>query len=133
MKILSSLKPVTRFSKGKLFAIFLLLIIADAIIGNLADIFRNFSISFWGVAVFTLIAAIYCFGQYFILEMVKGRNKEQKINRAHFNILEKIVTVIQYILTAIMVFLVLQTIFASKYYTAELNIGDISAEDLPYI
>jgi hypothetical protein len=57
--------------------------------------------------------------------MVKGRNKEQKLNRAHFNILEKFVTVIQYILTAIMVFLVLQTIFASKYYTAELNIGVI--------
>lgn len=128
MKILSSLKPVTRFSKGKFFAVFLVLIIAqivDAIIGNLADIFRNFSISFWGVAVFTLIAAIYCFGQYFILEMVKGRNKEQKINRTHFNLLEKVVTVIQYILTAIMVFLVLQTIFASKYYTAELNIGVI--------
>ena len=128
MKILSSSKPVTRFSKGKLFAVFLLLIIAqivDAIIGNLADIFKNFSISFWGVALFTLIAAIYCFGQYFILEMVKGRNKEQKITRAHFKIIEKLVSVIQYILTAIMVFLVLQTIFASKYYTAELNIGVI--------
>jgi hypothetical protein len=97
----------------------------DATIGNLADIFRDFAVSFWGVALFIGFSIIYGFGQYLLLSMIKAKNKEQEIKRAHFKMLEKIVTAVQYILIAIIAFVVLQIIFASQYYTGVLNIAVI--------
>jgi hypothetical protein len=120
------LKPAFKFSNRKLFVFFLVVLIAqivDETIGNLSDILRDFAISFWGVALFIAIAAIYGFGQYFILGMVRAKNKEQEIKRMHFNVIEKIVTVVQYVLTAIMVLVVLQIFFSSQYYVPVLNIA----------
>ena len=116
------------YSNTKIFVLFLVLIVVqaiDATIGNLADIFRDFTVSFWGVALFIGFSIIYCFGQYFLLNIVKAKNKEQDIKRTHFKMLEKTVTAVQYILIAIIVFIVLQIIFASQYYTAVLNIAVI--------
>ena len=118
----------TPYSNRKIFVVFLILIVVqaiDATIGNLADIFRDFTVSFWGVALFIGFSIIYCFGQYFLLNIVKAKNKEQDIKRTHFKMLEKTVTAVQYILIAIIVFIVLQIIFASQYYTAVLNIAVI--------
>jgi hypothetical protein len=119
---------VPTYSNRKIFVLFLILIVVqaiDATIGNLADIFRGFTVSFWGVALFVGFSIIYSFGQYYLLNIVKAKNKEQEIKRTHFKMLEKTVTVVQYILIAIMVFVVLQIIFASQYYTAVLNIAVI--------
>ena len=113
------------YSNRKIFVLFLILVVVqaiDATIGNLADIFRDFTVSFWGVALFVGFSIIYCFGQYYLLNIVKAKNKEQDIKRTHFKMLEKTVTVVQYILIAIMVFVVLQIIFMSQYYTAVLNV-----------
>jgi hypothetical protein len=114
------------YSNRKIFVLFLILIVVqaiDATIGNLADIFRNFTVSFWGVALFVGFSIIYGFGQYYLLNIVKAKNKEQDIKRIHFKMLEKTVTAVQYILIAIMVFVVLQIILMSQYYTAVLNVA----------
>jgi hypothetical protein len=116
------------YSNRKIFVLFLILIVVqaiDATIGNLADIFRNFAVSFWGVALFVGFSIIYSFGQYFLLNIVKAKNKEQDIKRTHFKMLEKTVTAVQYILIAIIAFVVLQIIFASQYYIAVLNVAVI--------
>jgi hypothetical protein len=125
------------YSNRKVFVLFLILIVVqavDATIGNLADIFRDFTVSFWGVALFVGFSIIYGFGQYFLLNIVKAKNKEQDIKRTHFKMLEKTVAAVQYILIAIIAFVVLQIIFASQYYTAVLNIAvTISAGFAVYI
>jgi hypothetical protein len=54
--------------------------------------------------------------------MVKAKNKEKVIRRPHFNMLEKVVTGIQYLLLTIMIFVVLQIIFTSEYNTWLLKI-----------
>ena len=105
MKILSLLKAASKFSGRKLFGFFLVVLIAqivDETMGNLADIFRDFAISFWGVTLFIAIAAIYGFGQYFILGMVRAKNKKQEIKRMHFNVIEKIVSVVDIVLRKIL-------------------------------
>ena len=71
-----------KFSDRAFFVIFLIVFITqivDAIIGTLADILWEFTFSLWGVALFFSIPAIYGFGQYFILEMVKSKNKEKEM------------------------------------------------------
>lgn len=60
---------------------------------------------------------IYVGGQYFILGLVKAKNKETDIKPHFLSISSKTVTIVQYFLTAIMVFVVLQIIITSDYYT----------------
>ena len=62
-----SLHGYTKFSSRRLFAIFLIVIIAqvvDTTIGSLADILKDFAVSFWGMALFIGISIAYGFGQY---------------------------------------------------------------------
>jgi hypothetical protein len=134
---MSSALWIHTYSNRKIFVLFLVLIVVqaiDATIGALADIFRDFAVSFWGIALFVGFSIIYGFGQYFLLNIVKAKNKEHDINRTHFKMLEKTVTAVQYILIAIIAFVVLQIIFASQYYTGVLNIAvTISAGFAVYI
>jgi hypothetical protein len=86
-----------KFSNKVFFVVFLIIFIVqvvDAIIGTLADILWEFTISFWGVALFFSISAIYIFGQYFILGMVKSKNKEIEIRRKQFNTFERVLTIV---------------------------------------
>lgn len=116
------------FNRTKIFVLFLILIViqaVDATIGNLADIFRDFAFSSGGLSLFFGFAIIYGLGQYFLLNIVKAKNKEQEIRRNHFKMVEKAVTAVQYLLLAIMASIVLQIVFTSQYYVATLNIAVI--------
>jgi hypothetical protein len=109
-----------RYNNRQFFVIFLVVMAAlmiDDLISIVADILSKLAVTFWGVALFIGIAAIYAFGQYFILEMVKAKNKESKVKPPNSKPLEKTVTLVQYVLTAIMVLVVLQIISISHYYT----------------
>jgi hypothetical protein len=134
---MSAARWAPKYSNRKIFVLALILIVVqaiDATIGNLADIFRDFTVSFWGVALFVGFSITYCFGQYYLLNIVKAKNKEQEIKRTHFKMLEKTVSLLQYILIAIIAFVVLQIIFASQYYTTILNVAvTISAGFAVYI
>lgn len=69
------------------------------------------------------ISIIYAFGQYFILGMVKSKNKEIEIRRKQFNTLERVLTIVQYVLLAILVLVNLQIILNAEYSTVLLRIG----------
>jgi hypothetical protein len=115
-----------KFNYRAFFIVFLIVFIAQVIdqtIGTLADILWEFMISFWGVALFFSISAIYVIGQYLILGMVKAKNKEKEIRRKQFNTLERALSIVQHILVAILVLVSLQIIFESQYSTGLLRIG----------
>lgn len=97
--------------------------IIDAVIGSLADVFKDFTVSFWGVALFIGISIVYGIGQYLILGIVKSKNREKEIRRAHFNIFERIVSIVQYVLTAVLILVVLQIILNSGYSTVMLRVA----------
>ncbi|HEY7080237.1 MAG TPA: hypothetical protein VH500_11080 [Nitrososphaeraceae archaeon] len=104
----------------KLFASFLIVMVAlviDISISNVADIISKQAVTFWGIALFTIIAAVFVVGQYYILEIVKAKNRESKIKPLHIKTLNNTVTIIQHVLAAIMIVIVLQIVFSSHYYT----------------
>jgi hypothetical protein len=78
-----------------------------------------------GKSTLCTFAAIYGLGQYLILGMVKAKIKESKIKTPHIDLLVKIVTICQYIITAIMVLTVLQIFVISQYYTNLLTVAII--------
>ena len=125
-----------KFNNRAFFVVFLIVFIAqvvDASIGSLVDILWEFTISFSGVILFFSISAIYVFGQYFILGMVKSKNKEKPIRRKQFNILERMMPVAQYALVAILVLVNLQIILNNQYSTVLLRIGIVVSYGLAVI
>lgn len=104
--------------------------IIDATIGNLSDVLKQFAVSLFGIVLFLVMGGICIFGQFFILGVVKKRNKEQRTNGIHFGIFEKVVTIVQYILTAIMTIVAIQIIFSSRYYTILINVAVIVSAGL---
>lgn len=106
------------YDRRKIFAVFLVLAAiqsVDLTLGSLSDVFRDFAVSPSGIALFVAITLAYGIGQYFILGMVKTKNKEHETKRAHFKMLERTVTIIQYALTAIVAAVVIQVLFVSQY------------------
>ncbi|MGA7543854.1 MAG: hypothetical protein WBW34_12400, partial [Nitrososphaeraceae archaeon] len=113
--------PVTVNSSRKFLVIISIVIsslIIDISLGNVSDII-NVSTS-WGFSAFIGIAVVYAVGQYLILEFVKQKSKRIRMKSPH-NKLSTIVTLVQYILTAIIVFIILQIFVNYYYYTSLLT------------
>jgi hypothetical protein len=62
---------------------------------------------------FVAIAVVYAFGQFFILEMVKAKNRQLS---GSIGISEYVTTIAQYALTSIIVIVVLEVLFSSLYH-----------------
>jgi cytochrome c biogenesis protein CcdA len=67
---------VSKYSNKMFFVIFLVVVLAQIVdtgIGSLADILKDFTVSFWGVVLFIGISVVSGFGQYTTLGMVKSK------------------------------------------------------------
>ena len=117
---------ISQYDGRKLFVMFLIVMVALVIeygISNVADILSKQITTFQGIALFIVIAAIYVVGQYFILQMIKAKNRESKIKAPFSKLVTKSVTIVNYVLAAIMVFIILQIAFVSHYYTNLLSMS----------
>jgi len=92
-------------------------LIIDSQISVIADIVVPQIVSFWGIALFVTISTVYVVGQYLIFEMVKSKIRQSKFKPSHIDITEKFVTVIQYILAAIMITAVIEVLAMAAYHT----------------
>src|SRR5215212_3231754 len=96
-------------------------LIMDISLSNISDIV-SVSTS-WGFAAFIAVAIVYAVGQYLILDFVKKKSKRIRMKSPHFNKLSTIMKIIQYVLTAIIVFIILQIFVNSYYYTSMLSLN----------
>jgi hypothetical protein len=92
-------------------------LIIDSQISIIADIIVPQIVSFWGIALFVTISAVYVVGQYLMLEMVKSKIIQSKFKSSHIDIIEKFVTVIQYILAAITIAVIVEVLALAAYHT----------------
>jgi len=108
--------------------IIIIVVIAALILDTLSlkvyDLYSKDPTSILRSFVFIIISLIYCIGQYVILKFVNAGSKEIKTLEAlHFNSLHNVITIIQYILTGILVYVVLEIILTSQYSTASISIA----------
>src|SRR5215204_4457146 len=94
-------------------------LIIDSSLSNISDVIRV-STS-WGFSAFIAVVIIYAIGQYLVLEFVKQRSRGIRSKSPHFNRLSTVVTIVQYVLTAIILFVILQIFLNSCYYTSMLT------------
>jgi hypothetical protein len=102
-------------------------IIVDISIVKLSDLIRWRFLHDWkNITLFIAMSSVYAISQYFILEFVKGRGEKElgyargkmKLSAATFR---KILSIIQYVITAILIFVILQLIVYSQYSTAAIT------------
>jgi hypothetical protein len=92
-------------------------LIVDAAIGKISGVVGRGWAPNTQIVLFILIAVAYVIGQYFVLGFVKQKgnqiiNKVSLINKMH-----RLTTLVQHIFIAIVVFVILQIVLASSYYT----------------
>src|SRR5215211_1099569 len=113
---------VTGYGSRKFFVIISIVVsslIIDISLSNISDII-SVSTS-WGFSAFIAIAIVYAVGQYLILEFVKQKSKRIRMKSLHINTLSTIITIVQYVLVATIVFIILQIFMNSYYYTSMLT------------
>jgi hypothetical protein len=115
------------FEDRKLFTIFFIIMVAltiDISIGTTQDFLIDFAVSFWGILLFTLIAAVYLFGSFFMLRTVRTKSRENNsASSRDLSMLRKAVTPVHYALMAIMAIVLMQVIATSQYYTIMLTLA----------
>src|ERR671931_1212082 len=104
-------------NNSRKFLVIILIVVSSLIIdislSNISDLIRVSTI--WGFVAFITIAIVYAVGQYLILDFVKQKSKSIRLKSPHFNKLSTIMTIVQSVLAAIIVFIILQ-IFVNSYY-----------------
>ena len=110
------------YSTRKFFIIISIVVsslIIDSSLSNISDII-SVSTS-WGFSAFIAVVIVYAVGQYLVLEFVKRRSMGIRSKLPYFNRLGTVVTIVQYVLTATIVFVILQIFLNSYYYTSMLT------------
>ncbi len=100
-----------------IFCIMVAVLIPDIMINYVSDFIVPILISSWSIFFFVIICAVYSVGQYFILRFVSENSREIRAKDRYLNMIHLIVTVAQYLLIAIVIFIVLEILITSKYHT----------------
>lgn len=96
-------------------------LVIDLFISNIADIVSSQIVTFWGISLFVALSVVYVVGQYLIIGMVKTKNKEDNVSSYNVKKFDMAATILQYIVTAITLFVILQIIVTHNYYTSLLS------------
>lgn len=98
-------------------------LLVDLSVSQVADIVSRESITATGIATFVGIAVVFSIGQYYMLNMVKARNRMVGFKPPKIHAVEQLVTFVQYILIGIVFLVVLQILSIAHYYTNLLTVA----------
>ena len=129
LMIFSKIFPtVSKFDNKKFLILIIVVIITimiDSQIGYVADFIPNQLSSIWGIGVFLGVAIIFVLSQYFILSYLKEIKKENKTRLHHVDKMYIIVSIAQYILAALLVFVILQILTSQQYSLITLYVSHV--------
>jgi hypothetical protein len=125
---------VRRYDNNKSWRILLIIIsiaiaviIADTSIVKVSDLVRWRFVHDWkNIILFIAMSSAYIISYYFVLEFIKGRGEKElgyargkiRLSAATFR---KIVSIIQYVITAIIIFVIFQMVLYSQYSTTAIT------------
>jgi hypothetical protein len=110
---------ISKLSNRFVFIVISLIIIAiiiDTSIIKISGFTRDRPSPSVDIIIFTLMVLVYAVGQYLILGFVKRKiNESITGEQRYLNVIHKVVSIVQYVLTAILVSIILQMIITSGY------------------
>jgi hypothetical protein len=108
----------SRFSDKKLLLLMSILVITfliDSQIGYIADFIPERLVTNEGIALFIGIAVVFAIGGILTLEYVKTKTKEGRARLLHLHVTHIGVTIAQYVLIAIIAFVIAQILVTAQY------------------
>jgi hypothetical protein len=116
----------SRFGDKKLLlliSIVVITLLVDSQIGYIADFIPESLVTNEGIALFIGIAVIFAIGGILILEYVKAKSKESRARALYLHIAHIGVTIAQYVLIAIIAFVIAQILATAQYNTVMLAVA----------
>jgi hypothetical protein len=116
----------SRFGDKKLLlliSIVIITLLVDSQIGYIADFIPESIVTNEGIALFIGIAVIFAIGGILILEYVKAKSKESRARALYLHIAHIGVTIAQYVLIAIIAFVIAQILATAQYNTVMLAVA----------
>jgi hypothetical protein len=113
---MSQTNVISRKDRTFLFVLLSIVIVALIVDTSIVRVYRLITpplLLEWDIVAFTTIATIYAVVQYLLLRQVKTKAKASKL--IALNLMHKIVFLIQYALTALLIFVILQMVLNSAY------------------
>lgn len=96
-------------------------IVLDTLLATFFDVLTEYLTSIWGFVLFVaIIITTYGIGQYFLLIYLKRVNERAQVKKGkgYFEIAYNIVILVQYVLTGIFLFIIIEMLLLSHYHTA---------------
>lgn len=113
----------------KAFVVIILLIsilIIDISLFRIFDLIRINVTSGWTTILFVLMSITYLLGQHFLIRFARTKSlKVRELGNLHLNVLDKSVTIIQYLLLGIILLVLLQVLLFSEIYTGAIIVAAI--------
>jgi signal transduction histidine kinase len=105
--------------------VIIIALLVDTFFLKIYDLYSKDQTSALRISVFLIISLIYCVGQYILLKSIKPEGKEKGLSRGlqRIGIFHNIVTLVQYVLTAILVYVILQILLTSQYTTVMISLA----------
>ena len=104
-----------------IFCVVMAFLIPDIMINYVSDFIVPILISSWSIFFFVIICAVYSVGSYFVLRFVSENSREVRAKDRYFNMIHLIVSIAQYLLVAITIYIVLEILITSQYHTIMLT------------
>jgi hypothetical protein len=112
--------PTSRIGGKKLLILMSILVVTfmvDSQIGYIADFIPERLVTNEGIALFIGIAVVFAMGGILILQHVKTKTKESRARALHLHATHIGVTITQYVLIAIIAFVIAQILLTTQYNT----------------
>ncbi|MGB7558342.1 MAG: hypothetical protein WBM37_07460 [Nitrososphaeraceae archaeon] len=116
-----------QYENKKAFAAIIMLLIAvlvlDSSLFRINDLIRIYVTPEWTTILFSFMSVVFLVGQYNLIRFARtksGQIREQ--GYLHLNLLHKSVTITQYLLSGIIVFVLLQILVFSEFYTSAISV-----------
>jgi hypothetical protein len=128
-RILRSISSGQQHENKKTYAIIILLIsvlIIDTSLFRISDLIRVYVTPGWTTMLFVFMSVIYLLGQHILIRFARTKSRQiREQGYLHLNILHKSVTITQYLLSGIIVFVLLQVLIFSEFYTSAISVAAV--------
>jgi hypothetical protein len=92
-------------------------LLIDSMINNVADFLHPETTSKWGISFFIILVIVFAISQQILLRYVIGKTKDIRSKSFLIRSLLKVVIALQYTLVGILIIIIYQILFTSKYNT----------------
>jgi hypothetical protein len=127
LSVISNFLAPSYSNKGILIVVFIIVtaIITDTVIIKTYDLIGKKESLGWRIIVFSIVVTISIVGQYLVLEFVRQKRISNIVNprEIHLGAIHKIVTLVQYVLMALLVVVLFQILVTSHYSVSVLTAG----------